>query len=85
MAMYDVMLAKDLTSIRLAEDLKQSIRNRKFGSIVLDGSDDLIYYIVKDIKNDYEKKSVIFKEDDVFWPVTGYKTRPFAIYTRKRT
>lgn len=81
MAIHDILTGdQGDTKVKLAREIRQAIAEKKFGAIVLDGG----WWFSDDIEQYYEKQRRVFDNDAVFWPVTGYKTRPEYIYIPKR-
>ena len=75
----DILQSTDAQAVDdLNEELTRAILGRKFAAIVLDHT-----WLVEIVKEGYNYKGPIFTEDDVFWPVTGHRTRPMLLYLRK--
>ena len=66
----DPKLKYDLTL-----EIKRAIREKRFSAVILDK-----YWFQKDIEEHYRIERRIFTDNDVFWPVTGWQTRPEVIY-----
>lgn len=62
-------------SSRLMEDVRQAIRERRFGAVILDSR-----AWFRGIDSCYSEDGRVFEDDTVFWPVTGAKLRPEHLY-----
>jgi hypothetical protein len=60
--------------------LDQAVREQRFAAILFDG-----HTLPEGWDAYYQDAGAVFERRDVFWPVTGYKTRPKAIFTPKVT
>ena len=65
----------------LIEEMRRAIRTQHFDAIVLDYTDMLHWtrfgpLFGKDIERFYVPQRRMFARNDVFWPVTGVRTRP---------
>ena len=83
MAVYDVARAQDQNGARLINEFTQAVKNGKFKAIVLDSNRDLIPWDLNNVYQSYKPKKDLFEDLDVYWPVTGMRTRPQIIYVRK--
>ncbi len=61
------------------KELNQRIKNKYFSLIILDQKND-IWKIVPDY---YNSELIQFESEEIFWPVTGAKTRPEKFYFPK--
>jgi 4-amino-4-deoxy-L-arabinose transferase-like glycosyltransferase len=76
MAMNDVLRGdEDGGGDKLRKEIAGVIRARSLGAIVVDYD-----WLRGDIEQFYKKRSELFDEADVFWPITGNRTRPEIIY-----
>jgi len=64
---------------KLFDELRQAIRDKRFGAIILDSE-----WLQNEIEGYYVKDRPVFDSKTVFWPVTGKRTRPEFIYVPKR-
>lgn len=80
MAIHDI-LTGDQGNIKLkfAREIRQAIAEKQFEAIVTDGE----WWFSNDVEQYYQKQRRVFDSEIVFWPVTGYKTRPEFIYVPK--
>jgi len=75
MALLDVLRAADAPVVEgLREELSRAVQARRFAAIVLDDRADL-----EGLEGFYVLRGPVFDED-VFWPVTGMRTRPELWY-----
>lgn len=65
----------------LSKDLSRAIQNQEFDVIIMDTNWNIC---CPDIKNYYTLSGEVFHDDDVFYPVTGWRIRPTYIYTANR-
>ena len=65
---------------KLADEIVQAIAEKRFSAIILDDNNNLF---IDDIEKNYERHGQVFENDYVFWPVTGFQTRPEIIYFPK--
>ena len=80
MAIHDNLTGgRKEVSTKLRHEIQQAIAQKKFRAIILD--DD--WYFLDDVKTYYTQQENVFEDGTVFWPVTGYKTRPEYIYIPK--
>ncbi len=61
----------------LFDQISQALNEKKFDAIILDSTR---FYSPADIEKNYVMQKVLFNSSTVFWPVTGYQTRPEFIY-----
>jgi hypothetical protein len=67
-------------------ELIQTARSQKFSAIILNGDldsakrDKQLRYFMEEIDKNYMKKSPVFNDRRVYWPITGMRTRPQFIY-----
>lgn len=79
MAMHDVLRSRKSDIRRKFHDtVSRAIRNKQFEIIILDEP-----WFIEDIKENYFLSGTVFANDDVFYPVSGFKTRPELIYKLK--
>ena len=64
---------------KLVDEIAQAIAEKRFSAIILDDDD----WFTADIEKNYERHGQVFENDFVFWPVTGFETRPEIIYFPK--
>lgn len=60
----------------LTQEIRQAIAARKFQAIILDHE----WWFSEDVKTYYQQQGQVFEQHEVFFPVTGFRTRPEAIY-----
>jgi hypothetical protein len=65
------------------DDLQEAIEEKRFNAIILDSEDFPADSII--FNKYYEKQESIFSDDSVFWPVTGFQTRPKFIFVPRST
>ncbi len=76
MAMDDILrAADDEIKDNLVDEIRAAIRRKQFSAIILDSP-----WFTEEIEESYTLSRGIFDNADVFWPVTGMKTRPEMIY-----
>ncbi len=76
MAIRDVFKGSDqVLSDALQADIDAAIRSGRFAAIVLDSPS-----VFRAVDVAYVGTGSIFDEEDVFWPVTGKRTRPASLY-----
>lgn len=73
--------ARNETRHRLAVELGSALRNRQFSALIMDGPDVLEPTL---IERNYVQERSLFGSRDVFWPVTGQRTRPEIVYVPRR-
>lgn len=72
--MYDVLRGdKNGMGSQLERAITQSIAEEKFHAVLLD-------YENNEMLQTYREQKKIFENPQVFWPVTGVKTRPELLY-----
>ena len=78
MAISDVLRGRnEEVELTLRQDIEERILGKRYELIVLDtdwGS------MQDEIETNYRLKDRAFGRDDVFWPVTGKRTRPELVY-----
>ncbi len=75
MALLDALRAADAPVVEgLRDELSRAVQARRFAAIVLDDRGDL-----EGLEGIYVLRGAVF-ETDVFWPVTGMRTRPELWY-----
>jgi hypothetical protein len=80
MAIHDILSGdQGNTKFRLAREIRQAIAEKRFGAIIIDSE----WWFSDAIDKYYEKQRRVFDNERIFWPVTGYKTRPEFIYVPK--
>jgi len=81
-AILEVILAGERSQSDWAHDLlnqlKNAIQTHKYDVIILDRDD----WFSGLIEGSYQKNNILFPENNIFFPVTGYRTRPQYIYQR---
>jgi len=60
---------------RLRRDLSRAYATHRFRAIIIDGPHE-----IPRLQGCYRKQSDVFDRKDVFWPVTGYPSRPKAVF-----
>ncbi|RJO60636.1 hypothetical protein C4544_04820 [candidate division WS5 bacterium] len=84
MGMRDVLTTSDEKHVqikkRLVDDIKQAMREKKFGAVIIDSFEPWYPF---DMRDHYVEKEKIFDDENVFYPVTGMRTRPEFIYAPK--
>ena len=63
----------------LLSDVKRALSEKRFAAIVLDAPDDLDF-AADEFAASYRLERRVFDDPQVFWPVSGYPTRPQEIY-----
>lgn len=85
MGMRDILktTSKRHTKIReqFIAELTHAIRQKMFDAIIIDSFEP---WYPPEMEKYYEKKERIFNDEDVFFPITGMKTRPEFIYVPKK-
>ena len=84
MAVYDVLRgdsgpARD----RLAGEIFRAFESRSFDFIILDGEHARIFPFDDSLKLYYRYQGPLFSQPGVFWPITGYRTRPELLFVPK--
>jgi hypothetical protein len=64
--------------IALLDEIKQTLHERRFSAIILDGS--YATWLLEDLEANYVLQGPVFDNQEVFWTLTGLKTRPEFIY-----
>ena len=65
----------------LARAIKQAIRDRKFGMIILEETKyNKLFPFEAEVERYYTKQETVFSDMAVFWPVTGARMRPGDVY-----
>lgn len=78
MAMNDVLKGdREGGGRALFSEIEHALESRKYGAIIVDYN-----WLQPDVEKFYKKKRIIFADPNLFWPVTGARTRPEFIYTR---
>jgi dolichyl-phosphate-mannose-protein mannosyltransferase len=78
MSVLDVLRVERPEAGPLAEAHRAAIRERRFGAIVIDEPDG--YAFMPEIEASYLRTRDLFADPDVFFPVTGTRTRPQHVY-----
>ena len=63
----------------LLADVHQALKEKRFAAIVLDAPNDLDF-AAAELAESYRFERRVFDDPNVFWPVSGYPTRPQVIY-----
>lgn len=86
MAINDVLRGPDgPAKDAIKADIHRAITSRRFSAIILDDA----WVFTKgtpeynDLMANYDLKDVLFDDKTVFWPVTGWQTRPTVLCLRK--
>lgn len=61
---------------RLLAEFRAALRERRWATIVLDKAD----WLWEEVERHYEPRVFVFPDDRGFWPVTGMRRRPEAIF-----
>lgn len=69
----------DTTATRLRGQWLQALRERRWGTIVLDKAD----WLWAEVEDRYRPEIPVFPDDKEFWPVTGMRRRPEVIFVPK--
>lgn len=77
---FDSKAGKNEKGKKVIRELWQAIREKRFGAIV-DGLS--MHYPPRDIEKYYIRQELLFENENVFRPVTGYRIRPRFIYVPK--
>jgi Dolichyl-phosphate-mannose-protein mannosyltransferase len=76
MAMVDILgIDGKEPGAELRKELEETVKARKFAAVIADTG-----FLLKEMEGNYQRKSDPFTDPDVFWPVTGMRTRPKTIY-----
>lgn len=85
MGMRDVLKTRserhEPIKAKLIEEIREAVKERKFGAIVIDSFEP---WIPPDMEKYYTEREKIFKDEDIFLPVTGMETRPEYIYIARK-
>ena len=85
MAITDVMRGKDCpTKTELMDEIGQAIREKRFSAIIVDAAIFGSSWFLEPIETHYTRQRGVFESREVFWSVTGLRTRPQVIYVPKR-
>lgn len=71
----------DTTATRLREQLRLAIAERRWDWVILDTRD----WLFDQIDDAYEPRYDPFRSDSAFWPVTGMRRRPEAVFVPRDT
>lgn len=78
MAVYDVLRAGDeKDATRLVTQLHEALSAHRFGAVVIDRTEA---WSRDDLEREYKRALPALTGAEVFWPVTGLRTRPEWIY-----
>lgn len=66
----------------LIQETREAIRGGRFGVVILDGAS--FPWLEEELPIYYVPAQKAFERGDVFWPVTGFRTRPERIYVLRR-
>jgi len=81
MAVYDVIRAGDTADRdRLLTEIREALTERRFDLVVADRVDS---WFRDDLERNYQRTGPAFPSAAGFWPVTGLRLRPDAIYERR--
>ena len=82
-AIWDILRGNKQTKGKaiLLDDLDYAIRQQIFDMIIFDSAWN---YCCSELNQYYTRKGVVFEDETVFYPVTGWKRRPTHIYISKR-
>ncbi|MCI0440891.1 MAG: hypothetical protein L0177_17430, partial [Chloroflexi bacterium] len=64
----------------LIDEISAAIRAKRFSAIILDNEWFEFTRFAADIEQHYEARGPVFSDQSVFWPVTGWQTRPELIF-----
>lgn len=80
MPIKDILRSKDREKIAaIRNEIVEAIHSNKFAAIILDKP-----WFIREIMENFDFQGDIFDGEDVFWPVTGYRTRPEMLYVLKK-
>jgi 4-amino-4-deoxy-L-arabinose transferase-like glycosyltransferase len=83
MAIFDMQQDSPIRA-GLIEEIRAAIRQRRFDSIVLDAPSSWFSDVwFPEVYQYYQQQGKLFDAADVFWPVTGMRTRPQFIVVPK--
>lgn len=78
MAIKDIWRGKDSEiKGKLRRQIVAAIRSEEFDAIILDMD---FWNLQQEIEKEYVLKGRVFDRGDVFWPVTGWRTRPEMLF-----
>jgi hypothetical protein len=87
MGLVDITASDIKGEIRVSilNEIRDAIREKRFAAIILDSPDEGFPLTREEkdyleINKHYKFQKKVFKDDSVFWPVSGMKTRPENIY-----
>lgn len=86
MALFDIVGwdAGSEVAKALSTEIRQAIESQQFAAIVLDEPSSWFSQIwFPETTEYYIEGQVLFDDPDVFWPVTGMRTRPQSLYVPK--
>jgi 4-amino-4-deoxy-L-arabinose transferase-like glycosyltransferase len=79
-AITDIIRAGDCPAkTKLIDQINQAITERRFNAIILD-----THWFQDLTDKHYTQERAVFTSPDVFWPVTGLRTRPQLVYVPKK-
>ena len=80
-ATWDVMRGEEMTRGKaiLTQSLTQAVHEQKFDTIIL----DITWNFLPDLDQYYVQTGEILQDNSAFYPVTGTRTRPSLVYTRR--
>lgn len=78
MAISNILKGREADSVKdqLYSEIQQAIRTQRFAAIILDNP----WWFSSDMEQGYVRQRPVFESHTVFWPVTGYPTRPETIF-----
>lgn len=78
MSLSDVLRSEhEEVAEELTREINAAIEEQRFGAIVIDNSAGFFGGLFdRNLERCYRPAAVTFERDDVFWPVTGFRTRP---------
>jgi hypothetical protein len=78
----DVMLrdAGSPAQIAFTEAMRTALREQRFGAVILDTR----WWFQEELEAHYEESEPVFTEPNVFYPVSGSRTRPERVYVPRR-
>jgi hypothetical protein len=80
MAVIDILYSKsDTLKLKLTNEIRDAILGQKFSAIILDQP-----FFTDLINQRYEYAGPVLPQDDNFWPVTGIRLRPQAIFLARK-
>jgi len=72
-AVVDILAADPERGEELRRDYAELVRARRFGAVVVDGD---FLSLSEELRAFYALEGPVFADDESFYPVTGYRTRP---------